>query len=122
MKRLLQAYFDRWQIEINHREEKHWLGVGQAQVWSKQSVPRHPAFVVACYSLLWLASLRASGSGSRQSFDCRLSPPNTVLLLDTIARRLSASNWRQSIRSASSGMQWTHMAAIVRMMPEGRPL
>jgi hypothetical protein len=31
-KKLLQAYFDRWQIEINHRDEKSILGVGQAQV------------------------------------------------------------------------------------------
>ncbi len=27
---LLQIYFDRWQIEVNHREEKDTLGVGQA--------------------------------------------------------------------------------------------
>ena len=31
---LLQCYFDRWQIEVNHREEKDFVGVGQAQVWS----------------------------------------------------------------------------------------
>ena len=29
---LLQIYFDRWQIEVNHREEKDTLGVGQAQL------------------------------------------------------------------------------------------
>ena len=28
---LLQIYFDRWQIEVNHREEKDTLGVGQAR-------------------------------------------------------------------------------------------
>jgi len=60
---LLQAYFDRWQIEVNHREEKETLGVGQAQVWSPQSVPRQPAFAVAAYSLLLLAALRAFGPG-----------------------------------------------------------
>ncbi len=27
----LQIYFDRWQIEVNHRDEKDTLGVGQAQ-------------------------------------------------------------------------------------------
>jgi len=31
---LIQYYFDRWQIEVNHRDEKSLLGVGQAQVWS----------------------------------------------------------------------------------------
>jgi len=37
---LLQIYFDRWQIEVNHREEKDTLGVGQAQLWNPISVPR----------------------------------------------------------------------------------
>lgn len=58
---LLQSYFDRWQIEVNHREEKDTLGVGQAQVRSKQSVPRQPAFAVAAYSALLLAGLLAFG-------------------------------------------------------------
>lgn len=61
IKQLLQTYGDRWQIEVNHRDEKSLLGVGQAQVRSAQSVPRHPAFVVACYSALLLASLRCFG-------------------------------------------------------------
>ena len=62
-KRLIQCYFDRWQIEVNHREEKDTLGVGQAQVWATKSVPRQPAFAVACYSLLLLAALQEFGPG-----------------------------------------------------------
>ncbi len=58
---LLQPYLDRWQIEVNHREEKDTLGVGQAQVRSPRSVPRQPAFVVAAYSALMLAGLLAYG-------------------------------------------------------------
>jgi len=58
---LLQIYFDRWQIEVNHREEKDTLGVGQAQLWNVNSVPRQPAFAVAAYSALLLASLLAFG-------------------------------------------------------------
>lgn len=58
---LLQAYSDRWQIEVNHREQKDTLGVGQAQVRSARSVPRQPAFVVAAYSALLLAGLLAHG-------------------------------------------------------------
>lgn len=54
---LIQKYFDRWQIEVNHKEEKDILGVGQAQVRSIQSVSRQPAFVVAAYSALLLAGL-----------------------------------------------------------------
>jgi hypothetical protein len=43
----LQVYLDRWEIEVNHREEKTTLGVGQAQLWSRKSVARQPALVVA---------------------------------------------------------------------------
>jgi hypothetical protein len=60
---LLQNYFDRWQIEVNHREEKDILGVGQAQVWAQKSVPRQPSFAVASYSLLMLACLKEFGPG-----------------------------------------------------------
>jgi len=58
---LLQAYFDRWGIEINHRDEKEILGVGQAQVWNEQSVTKVPALLVAMYSWLLLAGLKCYG-------------------------------------------------------------
>ena len=62
VRQLLQIYFDRWQIEVNHREEKDTLGVGQAQLRNFISVPKQPAFVVATYSALLLASLQAFGA------------------------------------------------------------
>jgi len=52
VRQLLQVYFDRWQIEVNHREEKDTLGVGQAQLRHILSVPKQPAFSVASYSAL----------------------------------------------------------------------
>ena len=58
---LLQIYFDRWQIEVNHREEKDTLGVGQAQLWNPIAVPKQPVLAVAAYSALVLASLQAFG-------------------------------------------------------------
>lgn len=58
---LLQIYFDRWQIEVNHREEKDTLGVGQAQLWNERSVPKQPVLAVAAYSALMLAGLLAFG-------------------------------------------------------------
>jgi hypothetical protein len=60
-RQLLQIYFDRWQIEVNHREEKDTLGVGQAQLWNATSVPKQPVLAVAAYSALLLASLIAFG-------------------------------------------------------------
>lgn len=59
---LLQIYFDRWQIEVNHRDEKDTLGVGQAQLWNPVAVAKQPALSVAAYSALLLASLVAFGS------------------------------------------------------------
>ena len=65
---LIQNYFDRWQIEVNHRDEKSLLGVGQAQVRSPRSIPRHPAFTVASYSMLWLAALQTFGTNRTDQF------------------------------------------------------
>jgi hypothetical protein len=62
LRQLLQIYFDRWQIEVNHREEKDTLGVGQAQLWNATSVPKQPVLAVAAYSALLLASLQAFGA------------------------------------------------------------
>jgi hypothetical protein len=58
---LLQAYFDRWQIEVNHRDEKQLIGIVDAQVWNDRSVDRVPAFMAAAYSFLLLAALEAYG-------------------------------------------------------------
>lgn len=65
---LVQAYLDRWEIEVNHRDEKQQIGVGEAQVWSKDSVPRNPAFTVVAYSLLLLASIEAFGPGRTDDY------------------------------------------------------
>jgi hypothetical protein len=59
---LLQAYFDRWGIEVNHRDEKETLGVGQAQIWNEHSVSKVPALLVAMYSWLLLAGLQCYGA------------------------------------------------------------
>ena len=61
-KQLLQIYFDRWQIEVNHRDEKDTLGVGQAQLRNVKAVPKQPVLAVAAYSALLLASLIAFGA------------------------------------------------------------
>ncbi len=59
---LLQIYFDRWQIEVNHRDEKDTLGVGQAQLWNPVAVPKQPVLSVAAYSALLLAALLTFGA------------------------------------------------------------
>ena len=66
---LLQAYFDRWGIEVNHRDEKDILGVGQAQVWNEHSVSKVPALLVAMYSWLLLAGLQCYGSTRTKHYE-----------------------------------------------------
>lgn len=65
---LLQAYFDRWGIEVNHRDEKEILGVGEAQVWNEHSVSKVPALLVAMYSWLLLAGLHCYGPTRTQDY------------------------------------------------------
>lgn len=69
---LIQCYLDRWQIEVNHRDEKQQMGVGDPQVWNSNSVDRLPAFIVASYSFLLLASLEAYGAKRTDEY---LQPP-----------------------------------------------
>lgn len=66
---LLQDYFDRWGIEVNHRDEKEILGLGQAQVWNKHSVKKVPAMLVAMYSWLLLAGLACYGPGRTKDYE-----------------------------------------------------
>jgi hypothetical protein len=56
---LLQGYVQRWDIEVNFREEKTLLGVGQAQVRNPHSVEDVPALQVASYAMLLLSMIRA---------------------------------------------------------------
>jgi DDE superfamily endonuclease len=69
---LIAAYLEHWQIEVNHREEKSTLGLGDAQVRNEKSVPRQPAFAVAIYATMLLAALRAYGPARTGDY---LPPP-----------------------------------------------
>lgn len=59
LRSLVQGYVQRWGIEVNFREEKTLLGVGQAQVRNTKSVEAVPALQVASYAMLLLATLRS---------------------------------------------------------------
>jgi hypothetical protein len=67
--RLIDCYLGRWEIEVNFREEKTGLGVGQAQVWNPRAVARAPAFLVACYAALLLACIEAFGDRRTDALD-----------------------------------------------------
>ena len=95
VRHLLQPYFDRWQIEVNHRELKDTLGVGQAQVRSRKSVPRQPAFAVAAYSALMLAGLVALGTDRGDCYEAlpkwrrRADRPSCLDLVTLLRREIA---------------------------------
>jgi len=96
---LLQAYFDRWQIEVNHREIKDTLGIGQAQLRNSRSVPRQPAMLVAAYSALLLAGIQVFGDTRSSAFPAlpkwraHASRPSCLDLLTLLRQQVaSASN------------------------------
>lgn len=53
--RLIQSYLWRWEVELNFRDEKTVLGVGEAQVRTPAAVETVPALIVAAYAFLLLA-------------------------------------------------------------------
>jgi hypothetical protein len=61
---IIEAYFQRWDIEVNFRDEKTLLGVGQAQVRAEASVESAPALTVAAYGMLLVAGQLAFGNSS----------------------------------------------------------
>jgi len=94
---LLQAYFDRWGIEVNHRDEKEILGVGEAQVWNENSVRKVPALLVAMYSWLLLAGLDCYGPKRTKEYEPlpkwrRRAKRPSCLDLVTLLRRQLAEN------------------------------
>lgn len=62
VQRIIESYFQRWDIEVNFRDEKTLLGVGQAQVRNQASVESAPALAVASYAMLLVAAQRAFGN------------------------------------------------------------
>jgi hypothetical protein len=61
-RQMIEAYFQRWDIEVNFRDEKTLLGVGQAQVRAEASVESVPALTVAAYGMMLVSAERAFGS------------------------------------------------------------
>lgn len=61
LEQVLQAYVWRWDIEVNFRDEKQMVGVGEAQVHSAASVQNAPALAVAAYGMILLAAHQAFG-------------------------------------------------------------
>jgi len=104
IQQLLQAYVWRWDIEVNFRDEKTLLGVGQAQVRHKHSVENVPALAVAAYAMLLTAAIKAFGpAGKPNSLPSPKWRRNMTLRASTqsLIQHLRHEVWAQSIRFSS---------------------
>ena len=72
LQQILQHYLWRWDIEVNFRDEKTVLGIGQAQVHNDNSVDKVPALNVAAYAILLTAATNLYGI---EAHELSLAPP-----------------------------------------------
>ena len=64
---VVQDYLWRWGIEVDHRDEKQLIGVGEAHVRAPASARREPIFAVACYAKLLLAAAQYYGPAATKA-------------------------------------------------------
>lgn len=97
---IIEAYFQRWDIEVNFREEKTLLGVGQAQVRDKKSVESAPALIVASYAMLLVSAQRAFGK-SRDGLipqpKWAVQNPRTRVSTQQLLHQLRAEVWGRGL-------------------------
>ena len=101
LSRILQNYVWRWGIEVNFREEKTLLGVGQAQVRIPASTGNVPAMIVASYAMLLLAGLRNRSTFSTESALpsakwCRRDPAQPFTT-QSLINHLRAELWAKAL-------------------------
>jgi len=103
-RQIIEAYFQRWDIEVNFRDEKTLLGVGQAQVRAEASVESAPALTVASYGLLLVAAQRAFGNSAdgllpRPKWAAQCKGPRTST--QRLLQQLRAEVWGRGLGLAS---------------------
>jgi hypothetical protein len=76
LERLLQSYLWRWEVELNFRDQKTVLGLGEAQVRTKEAVEALPALIVAAYSFLLLAGTDSKNAATLPAPKWRTTDPN----------------------------------------------
>lgn len=103
LSRVLQAYLWRWEIELNFRDEKSLLGVGEAQVRTPAAVKSVPALIVAAYAFLLLAGTASPKSSALPPPKWHTSPTGKR---DSTAQMISAL--RSQLWGKAMGLNLTH--------------
>jgi hypothetical protein len=105
VQQVVQEYLWRWDIEVNFREEKTLLGVGQAQVRVAASVEAVPALAVGAYALLLLAALETYGTDGQPDTvplpHWRRAHPPARATTGRLINQLRYELWAQALRPES---------------------
>jgi len=111
LQELLQVYLWRWDIEVNFRDEKTILGVGQAQVRSESSNQNAPALAVAAYAMLLLASIKTYGAeGKPDTFQSPLwyqRKPEQRATTNELINQLRWELWSDTLKTNFTGFSQT---------------
>ena len=108
LKQVIQHYLWRWDIEVNFRDEKTLLGVGEAQVRTPQAVQNVTGCAVAAYAMLLTAAAQCQKDNA--TFDRLPAPkwqprksnrPTTMRLIQNLRYEL----WARSIHFSSFAIQ-----------------
>jgi hypothetical protein len=96
---IIQHYVYRWDIEVNFRDEKTLLGVGEAQTRGAASVQNTTALAVAAYSLLLCACIQCDRNNqngtpiSRPKWQRQESKrPTTMNLIKAVRMEIASSS------------------------------
>ena len=107
---MLQDYLWRWGVEVNHRDEKQIIGVGQAQMTNELAAQRQPALAVFSYAMLLLASADAWGV---DAIEGSLPPPkwrsgkSGRLTTQQMVQELRSEVWADALKHLAGGFVTT---------------
>lgn len=106
LSQLLQAYLWRWEVELNFRDEKTLLGVGEAQVRTQTAVETVPALIVAAYAFLLLAG---TASGHSAALPLPKWRSHQILQRDSTAHMIGIL--RSQLWGKAMGLNISHFAS-----------
>lgn len=109
---LLGWLWQRWELEVAHREMKSGLGVGEKQCWSQRSALLSVQWSVWVYALLLLAGYRTWGLCGGPRSPARWWPGAKRWSLNTLWRAYRSAFWGKSEFQAlwtRSGDNWLKM-------------
>ena len=111
---ILQAYLWRWEIEVNFREEKSIMGMGEAQVRTKEAVKAVPAFVAASYALMHLALAEVEENIAKiPLLMWRESDPPKRISTTQLRNQIRAEWWGKELGMNFKGFDDKQIAMIV---------